>query len=299
VTDRPHVLYPELARLGHELEVPEGALLWKEGDPGDSVMLLLDGELEVVNEAAQGEEVLLRIVQPGGVVGEMAAGGAPRSASIRARTYCRVMRVPSSDFRALLRARPDILEDMYWTQVERVRSLTRQVTRTHQRAITDPLTRLYNFGFFRERLGLELERARETGDPVALVMFDIDHFKHYNDQNGHQEGNVVLTRVAELVREIGRRGDVIARYGGEEFVALLYGAARDEAAHFASIVREKVEQERFPGGERQPGGRVTISGGVAAFPEDAGEEEPLIKAADANLYRAKQGGRNRVVSDPA
>jgi diguanylate cyclase (GGDEF)-like protein len=289
--------YPELSRLGAEEDLAQGALLFREGDPGDSVVLLLDGELEIFKEPSEGEEVTLRVVHAGATVGEMAADGGRRSANVRARTPCRLVRVPAHAFRALLRSRPDILEELYWQQVDRVRDLTRQVTRTHRRAVTDPLTRLYNFGFFRERLALELERARETGDPVSLVMFDIDHFKHYNDSNGHQEGNAVLATVSEIIRRTGRRGDVMARYGGEEFVALLYGATRAEAAHFASLVREAVEAQPFAGGAHQPDGRVTLSGGIATFPEDADGEDALIAAADANLYRAKDGGRNRVVSE--
>jgi diguanylate cyclase (GGDEF)-like protein len=181
--------------------------------------------------------------------------------------------------------------------VARVRSLTRRFTRTHQRAITDPLTRLYNFGFFRQRLEDEILRASETEDLVSLVIFDIDNFKHYNDTNGHQEGNVVLSGVARILRDTGRRGDILARYGGEEFVALLYGAARDEAARFAESVRESIEAEPFTGGEKQPQGRVTISGGVATFPLDAGDASTLLEEADKRLYRAKEAGRNRVVLD--
>jgi len=230
------------------------------------------------------------------VVGEIATDGQGRSAAVRARTSCRILRAPGPEFQNVLRRRPDILEWLYWQQVKRVRSLTRQVTRTHQRAITDPLTRLYNFGFFRERLEIELERARETEDQVSLVIFDIDHFKQFNDSNGHQEGNVVLEGVARVMKETGRRGDVLARYGGEEFVGLLYGANREEAAHFAETVREAVQAHAFSGGEKQPEGRVTVSAGVATFPDDGGDSETLLEAADRNLYRAKEGGRNRVVS---
>ena len=185
---------------------------------------------------------------------------------------------------------------MYWLQVERVRSLTRQVTKVHQRAISDPLTHLYNFGFFRERLDIEVDRAAQTGDLVSLVIFDVDHFKHYNDTNGHQEGNVVLTLVSEVLRATARRGDIMARYGGEEFVALLYGATRQEAEAFAQTVRQTVEGTEFPGGGKQPGGRVTVSAGVATFPWDAQSDETLVKAADENLYKAKEDGRNRVVA---
>ena len=128
------------------------------------------------------------------MVGEIAADGQGRSAAVRARSPSRILKVSPVRFKEILRRRPDVLEWLYWEQVARVRSLTRRFTRTHQRAITDPLTRLYNFGFFRKRLEDELARAAETDDLVSLVIFDIDNFKHYNDTNGHQEGNVVLER---------------------------------------------------------------------------------------------------------
>jgi diguanylate cyclase (GGDEF)-like protein len=289
--------YPELARLGTEARLEGGTVLWREGDPGDSVALLLEGTLEIVHTPPEGEEVVLRTLEGGAVVGELAStDGRARSATVRARTPCRILKVPAPDFRNLLRRRPDILEELYWMQVERVRSLTRQVTRTHQRAITDPLTRLYNFGFFRERLEIEVDRAAQTGDLVSLVIFDIDHFKKYNDNNGHEEGNVALTTVSEIIKTTGRRGDIMGRYGGEEFVALLYGATRQEAEALAETVRETVEATAFEGGPKQPLGRVTISAGVATFPWDAQTDEALIKAADDNLYKAKEGGRNRVVA---
>jgi diguanylate cyclase (GGDEF)-like protein len=292
--------YPELARLGAEDAVAAGDVLWKEGDTGDEVVFVLDGVLEVLHELGEGEVSILRTMESGSVVGEIAmTDGRARSATVRAQTDARVLRIPAPDFRLLLKRRPEVLEQLYWLQVERVRSLTRQVSRTQKTAITDRLTSLYNFGFFRERLAIELERARATGDPVSLVIFDIDHFKRYNDTNGHPEGNVVLAGVAEIVKGSGRRGDVMARYGGEEFVALLYGASREEAAAFAEAVREGVSSREFPGGRTQPGGRVTVSAGAATFPADAETDTGLIEAADANLYRAKEAGRNRVVADAA
>jgi len=199
----------------------------------------------------------------------------------------------------LLRQRPDIMEDLLLTQVDLVRSLMRQVARTHQQAITDPLTGLYNVAFFNERLALELRRARATHDPVSVVMFDLDHFKHYNDSHGHQAGNVALQQVAQLLRRSGRRGDIVARYGGEEFVVLLYGSAREEAGRFAENARRAIEAHGFPGGEGQPLGRVTLSGGVAAFPDDARDAESLVVAADVNLYRAKRRGRNCIEPLPS
>lgn len=291
--------FEEFRQLGVEAHLGSGSLLWREGEPGEEVVYLVEGQLEVVHENPDGEGdvVVLRTLEPGAMVGEIASlDGMARSATVRARTACRVLRMSADAFKEVLRRRPDLMEELFWQQVERVRSLTRQVTRTHRRAITDPLTQLYNFGFFRERLHMELERAQVTGDAVSLAIFDIDHFKHYNDANGHQEGNVALNRVASLLKGTGRRGDILARYGGEEFVALLYGASLEEAGRFAESVRRAIEAADFVGGPSQPLGRVTISGGVATFPTDAGTDDELIAAADAKLYRAKETGRNRIVA---
>jgi diguanylate cyclase (GGDEF)-like protein len=295
----PQIIYAELARVGTEIALPPGSVLWKEGDPGDSVAYLVEGSLEVVNKTSEEQENLLRIMEAGTLVGELASDGGNRSATVRAASTCRILKVPVAAFREVLRRRPDILEELYRVQVERVRDLTREVTKTHRRAITDTLTKLYNVGFFRERLDIEVDRARETGDPLAVVLFDIDHFKHFNDTNGHEEGNVVLSTLSGLMKQVGRRGDILARYGGEEFISLLYGAGREEAARFANAVRQAIGGHCFRGGEQQPGGRVTVSGGVAVFPDDAADAQVLIEAADRNLYRAKEGGRNRIVSEPA
>ena len=293
------IIYAELKRVGTEAALPPGSLLWKEGDPGDSVAYLVEGSLEVVNKTSEEQEVVLRSMEAGTLVGELASDGGNRSATVRARTTCRILKVPVAAFREVLRRRPDILEELYRVQVERVRDLTREVTKTHRRAITDPLTKLYNVGFFRERLDIEVDRAVEIGDQLAVVLFDIDHFKLFNDSNGHEEGNVVLSTLGTLMKQVGRRGDILARYGGEEFIALLYGAGREEAARFAEAVRQAIEVHPFRGGEKQPGGRVTVSGGVAVFPDDASDAQILVEAADRNLYRAKECGRNRIVSEAA
>jgi diguanylate cyclase (GGDEF)-like protein len=289
----------DFGALGREVALDAGAVLWKEGDPGDHVILLVEGRLEVSHQTPDGDEITIRHLYPGAVAGEMAAlDGQARSATVRAHSASRVLMIPAGSFREFLRSRPDLLEQLFWLQVERVRSLTWRVSRTHHKAITDPLTGLYNYGFFRERLALELERAQLTGDTVALAMFDIDHFKHYNDNHGHQEGNRVLQKVAELLRQTGRRGDVLARYGGEELVALLYGASASDAWRFAETFRHAVSSHGFPGETSQPLGQMTISSGIATFPVDGQDDIALVKAADTRLYQAKEQGRDRSVGPP-
>ena len=292
--------FSDLGPLGRELSLDAGTVLWNEGDPGDHVILLVEGRLEVSHQTPDGDVITIRHLYPGAVAGEMAAlDGQARSATVRAHSASRVLTIPAASFRDFLRARPDVLEQLFWLQVERVRSLTWRVSRTHHKAITDPLTGLYNYGFFRERLALELERAQLTGDPLALAMFDIDHFKHYNDCHGHQEGNRVLQKVAELLRRTGRRGDVVARYGGEEFVALLYGANASDAWRFAESFRQAVGMHGFSGEDSQPLGRLSVSSGVATFPLDAQDDIALVKVADSRLYQAKDQGRNRTMGPGA
>jgi diguanylate cyclase (GGDEF)-like protein len=130
-------------------------------------------------------------------------------------------------------------------------------------------------------------------------MFDIDHFKGYNDTHGHQEGNKVLVKVAEILRKTGRRGDVVARYGGEEFVALLYGAGAPDARRLAETFRSAVSAQSFTAEAGKPPDHITVSGGLATFPNDGQDDLTLIKSADTRLYQAKDEGRNRTVGPEA
>jgi diguanylate cyclase (GGDEF)-like protein len=167
---------------------------------------------------------------------------------------------------------------------------------TRRLSVTDELTGLYNFRHFRERFMDESERAIRYSHNLSLLMCDIDYFKNYNDANGHEAGNEVLKKLAGLMAGSVRDVDFVARYGGEEFVILLVETGRDNAGIFAERLREKVEEEIFPYQKKQPGHNLTITIGIASFPQDAKTSEELIIRADQALYRGKKAGRNRVVS---
>jgi diguanylate cyclase (GGDEF)-like protein len=168
---------------------------------------------------------------------------------------------------------------------------------TKKSADVDGLTGTYNKRALTTRLGDEIHKAEKDGAPLGLMILDIDHFKNYNDNNGHQEGDEVLKKVGELLMvQVREEQDVVARYGGEEFVVLFPGATKSLALRVAENLRAVVESQPFPNAARQPLGRVTISGGVAAFPDDARNMVELIRAADQALYEAKAQGRNRVVA---
>jgi diguanylate cyclase (GGDEF)-like protein len=163
-------------------------------------------------------------------------------------------------------------------------------------ARVDQLTGVLNRRGFEERLRVELDRARRDGTPVAVVAFDIDHFKHVNDERGHETGDRVLAHLGRVLRAHTRSADVVARTGGEEFVTLLSGADCPQAESYAERVRAAFCSPRD---DDLP--VVTVSAGVtrAASPGDAGF---LLQQADAALYEAKRTGRDRTVvygRDPA
>ncbi|HTA77416.1 MAG TPA: diguanylate cyclase [bacterium] len=171
--------------------------------------------------------------------------------------------------------------------------------RTRQIAITDRLTGLYNFGYFLDRLKEEKMRAERYHRLLSLIIFDIDHFKKYNDANGHPAGNEVLKKIAQILKAEAREVDIVARYGGEEMVVILPETGRRRAAELAERIREKIASTVFEKMDSQPLKKVTVSAGVATYPVDAANEESLTKRADASLYEAKSKGRNQVVSfDP-
>jgi diguanylate cyclase (GGDEF)-like protein len=166
-------------------------------------------------------------------------------------------------------------------------------------AFTDYLTGLKTRGYFEQQLDLELARAERRSTPLALLMIDIDHFKRLNDTYGHHAGDLVLRDVAAILARDLREIDTAARYGGEEFILLLPETDRQGAKLVAQRLRFAVEQTNFftgvGGAATNQVEHITISIGVALFPEEIHVKRELVEASDAALYEAKARGRNRVV----
>lgn len=167
---------------------------------------------------------------------------------------------------------------------------------TKELSITDDLTGLYNRRYFNQRFEREVQRAKRYRRPLSIMMVDIDYFKNYNDINGHLLGDDVLKKVAYLIESNLRKADIVARYGGEEFVILLPEIDKSHADQVAEKLRRTVELRHFPKEQYQPNKNLTISLGLATLPDDSTNARELIEFADRALYRAKDEGRNRVVS---
>jgi diguanylate cyclase (GGDEF)-like protein len=180
---------------------------------------------------------------------------------------------------------------------ERTRELAEANARLERLSSQDGLTGVANRRRFDEALDLEWRRAARAESPLSLVMLDLDHFKAFNDTNGHVAGDERLRQVAQaLVPAAGRAGELVARYGGEEFAVLLPGTSLEDAAAFAERLRAGVERLGL-GHNASPVSRVvTVTAGVATtLPREHGSPATLVAAADGALYRAKREGRNRVV----
>lgn len=156
-------------------------------------------------------------------------------------------------------------------------------------SVTDGLTGLYHQTYFKAHLEQLVQRLqRDSSQGFALVMFDLDHFKQFNDRCGHLAGDQALRQVAEILQQSIRQGDLAARYGGEEFALILHRLNRPQAAMVADRIRQAVEDFAFAGQEKLDRGNLTVSGGLAYFPGDGDSARELLQLADERLYRAKQ-----------
>lgn len=162
-------------------------------------------------------------------------------------------------------------------------------------AEVDGLTGIFNKAALLVKLSEAVFQARNKGEEVSVFLFDIDHFKNYNDENGHLVGDRLLRLLAKLVKDSVRSDDYFGRFGGEEFVLVMSGRSASQAMSGAEVIRHRIEEYPFEGESTQPGGRLTISGGVACFPSDADDSVELLRNADTALYEAKNAGRNRVM----
>jgi diguanylate cyclase (GGDEF)-like protein len=177
--------------------------------------------------------------------------------------------------------------------IQRHLALAIKAPTLYDRAVRDALTGLYSRRHLDNQLADFIQIARRTGKPVSVVLSDVDHFKAVNDNHGHQAGDYVLHEVGAILRQTIRGYDTAYRYGGEELVVLMPDTDLDDAMLTAERIRAAIEEHDFhpPGGKKIP---VTSSFGVAAFTPAMSGPADLVEAADQALYRAKEGGRNRV-----
>ena len=171
-----------------------------------------------------------------------------------------------------------------------------RVQRLLRLSTCDRMTGLFNRGYFDERVLEEVSRASRYNRPLTLVMIDIDHFKTFNDSHGHSAGDEALRILASIMRSSFRQSDITARYGGEEFVVILPETDAAVATEKVEKLRQLIENTPIPVSGHGVVEKLTISAGLACFPEDGPSATQILDAADRRLFAAKRQGRNRIVS---
>jgi|GEM_PF-962230 len=170
------------------------------------------------------------------------------------------------------------------------------LVRARRNADTDVLTGLHNRRYFYRMSRRFVERASQEKTSISILMIDVDFFKQYNDTSGHDEGDRLLIEFSGLLRGCTPDDAVVARYGGEEFIVMLPNVSTEDAFQYAEYLRNAVANHPFPHREKQPFGFLSISGGIASFPNHGRSIQEVVRLADAALYKAKESGRNRIVS---
>jgi len=179
---------------------------------------------------------------------------------------------------------------------ERTLALKAANEKLSEMALTDPLTQVLNRRAFFTKFQNELERTRRYKRPASIAMIDVDHFKSFNDMEGHVCGDEALKKIAQFFQNNLRRTDILARYGGEEFILLMPETPVAGAQEICERLRSAIERTTFPGKSKEA--FLTVSIGLTQIPLSATSPEEVVRTADAALYEAKQEGRNRLVARP-
>ena len=300
VNDREAVARHVKTRRGTKAEV-----LFREGDPGDEMYVVVSGAVGIYVKTQDAGEIMLSKIPAGSFFGEMSIiEQAPRSATCRALSECELLTLKADSFVGLIRSRPRaamvILHRMAritTDRLEKTGSLLSGMVRwgedARKRAVTDEATGLFNRRYYDEALDSIVRRADVEQAPLALAMFDLDRFGDLNKEYGHAFCDGLVLEAAGIFRDVFRQEDILVRYGGDEFAFLMPGSDMEGAANRCRAVNERIRDLRFAD---HPELRLTCSLGVAVYPVHAGSLDELKELADKALYRAKELGRNRTVA---
>ncbi|MDR1863164.1 MAG: GGDEF domain-containing protein [Treponema sp.] len=291
--------------------VKKGSVVFKEGDKGEDMFILLSGKLGACVSQSDGTQRWLFEIKPGDFFGEMSIiANEPRSATITAKEDTDIMILQGIDFYRIVFEHPVIgikmlkaigkEQNVWLDQSSRnLSDLTRWGESARRRAVTDELTGLYNRRFLEDSVRDRFEQGSVGLRTMSLLMMDLDKVHEINERHGPPAGDQVFMVMAEILRTLTRAGDICARLSGDEFAVLLPDTGAEEARHIAERIRETVAGRKVPVPKSpdvvekvEIGIRTSI--GIAVAPTHTNTRESLFLLADRALRKAKENGRNRV-----
>lgn len=289
-------------------ELKTGEYLFKEGDDGNELYIIRSGLVGSSIRLPDGKQREIASFGSGNFFGEMSIfDNASRSATCYSKEDCTLLCLHASNFYELIEHNPavsvKIMYRMLNITTQRLRNTGQFLSdmvhwgeAARKRAITDELTGAYNRRFLDDALVGLFENSRSANTPFSLVMVDLDHFREINESYGHETGDELILQVVKVFNAHLRPKDILARYGGDEFTVLMPETEVSEAMAIAEAVRLGVTGIDLLQDRQGPLDSVTTSQGIASFPVHARDLKTLREKADRALYRAKEEGRNRVVS---
>ncbi|MBN1523341.1 MAG: GGDEF domain-containing protein [Spirochaetales bacterium] len=300
--------YSQIAEYLTKLSFNKGATLFKQGDKGNELYIVRRGHVASSIKTAAGDEKVIAEFGAGDFFGEMSMiDDAPRSATCRVDQGTDLLRMKKEDFFKMMKSSPHIaikvMYKMLNTTTHRLKTtsgfiaeMVRWGNEASRRAITDEVTGAYNRRYLDNAIKDCFLSSRTSRKAFSLVMMDLDYFRNINEAYTHEVGNKLLCHVVAAFKTHLRKGDILARYGGDEFTILLPETSLKEAYEIAEAIRREVESNAMKGGKKHPALHVTTSQGIAAYPENAEDLELLKNLADRALYKAKENGRNKVMT---
>lgn len=313
----------ELAQLDHfmeEFNYPTDTVIFKQGDEGDGMYIILQGAVKLITTNAQGKSHTLNVIAEGSVFGEMSLlTGDCRSATAITTSNVKLLKLGNDFFNELLEKHSTIgafLLRLLCTRLTEINAQIIEINNNLERTVKertseleeanrqlkilsqlDGLTKLPNRRYFDEMLSIELKKANENKLNLSLLLLDVDCFKQFNDTYGHKAGDECLQSVADVLNELMCNQQTLfaARYGGEEFAIILSETDEMKALEVAENVRNAIEHLQIPHEKSSASDYVTASIGLYfCVPEDSLTVSDMIIRADQGLYHAKENGRNQV-----
>jgi diguanylate cyclase (GGDEF)-like protein len=285
----------------------KNGILFEEGNEGSDLFIVKSGTVSTSIKTSDDLQREVAKFTPGNFFGEMAIfENAPRSATCIALEDCTLYKMQKDDFLKVIEAHPSIAINIMYKMLnvtsQRLRNtgkflsdMVRWGIDAAKRAVTDELTGVYNRRFLDNALKDFFKSAVSLGRPISIAMIDLDRFREINEQYGHETGNGLILEAASVFKSIFREKDAIARYGGDEFTVILPDTGLDEAFRITENVRTNISKIDLLNKLNGPMTNVTLSIGIASYPENTSDLKILKELADKALYKAKKEGRNRVV----